>query len=86
MLFKPFLHLLRDGRLSALVGATAEFKSFYKLSYLAAAGEAGLLNRLASGPARATEGQKDGLKDSGRASLGYSPPCGFAFLCQRHLR
>ncbi|HTD13689.1 MAG TPA: hypothetical protein VK673_00825 [Chthoniobacterales bacterium] len=51
MPFKPFLRLLRDGRLSALLGAGAELKSFYKLTYLAAAGEAGLLNRLASGPA-----------------------------------
>ncbi len=51
MPFKPFFHLWRDGRLSALLGATAELKSFYKLTYLAAAGEAGLLNRLASGPA-----------------------------------
>jgi len=51
MSFKPFFRLLRDGRLSALLGATAELKSFYKLTYLAAAGEAGLLNRLASGPA-----------------------------------
>ena len=51
MPFKPFLRLLRDGRLSALLGAGAELKSFYKLTYLAAAGESGLLNRLASGPA-----------------------------------
>jgi len=51
MSFKPFLHLWRDGRLSALLGAGTELKSFYKLGYLAAAGEAGLLNRLASGPA-----------------------------------
>lgn len=51
MPFKPFVRLWRDGRLSALVGASAELKSFYKLTYLAAAGEAGLLNRLASGPA-----------------------------------
>ena len=51
MLFKPFFRLLRDGRLSALLGASAELKSFYKLTYVAAAGEAGLLNRLASGPA-----------------------------------
>jgi SAM-dependent methyltransferase len=51
MSLRPFLRLLRDGRLSALVGATGELKSFYKLSYLAAAGEAGLLKRLASGPA-----------------------------------
>lgn len=51
MAFKPFLRLWRDGRLSALLGATAGLKSFYRLTYLAAAGEAGLLNRLASGPA-----------------------------------
>lgn len=51
MSLKPFLHLWRDGRLSALLGATAELKSFYKLTYLAAAGESGLLSRLASGPA-----------------------------------
>ena len=48
---KPFFRLLHDGRLSALVGATSELKSFYKLTYLAAAGESGMLNRLASGPA-----------------------------------
>lgn len=48
---KLFFRLLREGRLSALVGATSELKSFYKLTYLAAAGEAGLLNRLAAGPA-----------------------------------
>ena len=51
MSLKPFFHLWRDGRLSALVGAAGELKSFYKLSFLAAAGESGLLNRLASGPA-----------------------------------
>jgi hypothetical protein len=50
MFFKPFLHLMRDGRLNALRGVGAELKSFYKLTYLAAAGEAGLLNRLAAGP------------------------------------
>jgi hypothetical protein len=42
---------LRDGRLSARLGAGAELKSCCKLTYLAAAGESGLLNRLASGPA-----------------------------------
>jgi SAM-dependent methyltransferase len=51
MPFKPFFRLWRDGRLSALLDAAAQLKSFYKLTYLAAAGEAGLLNRLASGPA-----------------------------------
>jgi SAM-dependent methyltransferase len=51
MSFKPFLRLLCDGRLTALLGAGAELKSFYKLSYVAAAGNAGLLNRLAIRPA-----------------------------------
>jgi hypothetical protein len=51
MSIKPFFCLLRDGRLSALLGVGAELKSFYKLTYLAAAGEAGLLKRLANGPA-----------------------------------
>ena len=51
MPLKPFLRLWRDGQLSALLGVTGELKSFYKLTYLAAAGEAGLLKRLASGPA-----------------------------------
>lgn len=51
MPLKPFFRLLRNGQLFALLGAAAELKSFYKLTYLAAAGEAGLLNRLASGPA-----------------------------------
>ena len=50
MALKPFFLLLRDGRLTALLGVSAELKSFYKLTYLAAAGEAGLLNRLAEGP------------------------------------
>src|SRR5580704_10487532 len=50
MSFKPFLGLLRDGRLTALLGVGADLKSFYRLTYLAAA-EAGLLGRLATGPA-----------------------------------
>ena len=51
MFLKPFFRLLRDGRLAALQGVGAQLKPFYKLTYLAAAGEAGLLNRLAAGPA-----------------------------------
>jgi SAM-dependent methyltransferase len=51
MSFKPFFRLLRDGRLTALLGVGAELKSFYKLTYLAAAGETGLLTRLATEPA-----------------------------------
>jgi 4-hydroxy-2,2'-bipyrrole-5-carbaldehyde O-methyltransferase len=50
MSLKPFVQLMREGRLTALLSAGAEFKSFYRLSFLAAAGEAGLLSRLASGP------------------------------------
>jgi 4-hydroxy-2,2'-bipyrrole-5-carbaldehyde O-methyltransferase len=48
---KPFFRTLRDGRLTALLGVGAELKSFYKLTYLAAAAEAGLLKQLATGPA-----------------------------------
>jgi len=48
---RPLLRLLRDGQLTALRGVGADLKSFYKLTYLAAAGEAGLLRRLADGPA-----------------------------------
>jgi 4-hydroxy-2,2'-bipyrrole-5-carbaldehyde O-methyltransferase len=51
MLLKPFLRLLRDGRLTALMGVSGGLKPFYKLTYVAAAGEAGLLERLAGGPA-----------------------------------
>jgi 4-hydroxy-2,2'-bipyrrole-5-carbaldehyde O-methyltransferase len=51
MSFKPFFRLLRNGQLTAFLGVGANFKSFYKLTYLAAAGESGLLNRLAAGPA-----------------------------------
>lgn len=51
MSLKPFFALLRDGRLAALLGVGGKLNSFYKLTYLAAAGEAGLLTRLAQGPA-----------------------------------
>ena len=47
----PLLRLLRDGQLTALRGVGAELKSFYKLTYLSAAGEAGLLAQLAAQPA-----------------------------------
>ena len=50
-LFKPFFRLWRRGQLSALMGAVANLNSFYKLSYLAAAAQSGLLDRLACGPA-----------------------------------
>lgn len=51
MLLKPFLGLMRDGQLRALSGVGADLKSFYRLTFLAAAGEAGLLQKLAAGPA-----------------------------------
>jgi len=50
MSLRPFFRLLRDGRLAPLLGVGAQLKSFYKLTWLSAAGEAGLLNRLAAGP------------------------------------
>ncbi len=52
MPLKPFIRLIREGRLTALLGASADLKSFYRLTYLAAAAEAGLLSRLSSGPAK----------------------------------
>lgn len=51
MSLKPFFKLLRDGRLTALLSVGANLKPFYRLTYLAAAGEAGLLERLREGPA-----------------------------------
>lgn len=51
MLLKPFLGLMRDGQLRALSGVGADLKSFYRITFLAAAGEAGLLQRLGAGPA-----------------------------------
>ena len=50
MFIKPFIQMLRDGRLGALMSVGTELKSFYKLTYLAAAGESGLLRQLAAGP------------------------------------
>jgi SAM-dependent methyltransferase len=51
VLLRPFLRLLRDGRLTALRGVSTDLKSFYRLTYLAAAGECGMLGRLSAGPA-----------------------------------
>lgn len=51
MFLKPLVRMLRDGRLTALMGVGSQLKPFYKLTFLAAAGESGLLNRLAAGPA-----------------------------------
>lgn len=51
MLLKPLFQVIRDGRLSALTGVAGDLKSFYRLTYVAAAAEAGLLKQLAAGPA-----------------------------------
>lgn len=48
---RPLLRLWRDGRLTALLGAGTAMKPFYKLTYVAAAGEAGLLALLGAGAA-----------------------------------
>jgi 4-hydroxy-2,2'-bipyrrole-5-carbaldehyde O-methyltransferase len=70
MSLKPFLRLLRDGRLTALLGVGASLKSFYKLTYIAAAGEAGLLNRLENGPATLDSlAEFYGAVDHGRQTL-----------------
>lgn len=50
MSFKPFLNLAGEGRLTPLLSVGAALKPFYKLTFLSAAGEAGLLERLSAGP------------------------------------
>jgi 4-hydroxy-2,2'-bipyrrole-5-carbaldehyde O-methyltransferase len=70
MSFKPFFRLLRDGRLVPLLSIGAGLKSFYKLTYLAAAGEAGLLERLAAEPASFDAlAVFCGARDQGREAL-----------------
>ena len=51
MSFKPFLNLWRGGQLSALLGVGSQLKSFYRLTWLGAAADSGLLSRFATGPA-----------------------------------
>lgn len=51
MSLKPLVRMLRDGRLTALMGVGSQLKPFYKLTFLAAAGQSALLNRLAASPA-----------------------------------
>lgn len=51
MSLKPFIQMFHEGRLGALAGVGRELKSFYRLTYLGAAGDAGLLSRLVNGPA-----------------------------------
>lgn len=50
MSIKPLFRLQHDGRLTPLLAIGAGLRPFYKLTWLAAAGETGLLNRLAAGP------------------------------------
>jgi 4-hydroxy-2,2'-bipyrrole-5-carbaldehyde O-methyltransferase len=51
MSLSPLFRLFREGRLSALLQMGGDLKPFYRLTFLAAAGESGLLARLATGPA-----------------------------------
>lgn len=49
MSLKPFLDLQRNGRLKLLLSISAGLKNFSRLTFVAAAGESGLLVRLANG-------------------------------------
>lgn len=51
MSFRPFFRLVRNAQLAALVSVGSDLKAFYRLTYLAAAEESGLLEQLAAGPA-----------------------------------
>lgn len=51
MFIKPFLKLFKNDQLAALTGINALFKPFYKLTYLSAAKQGGLLDLLSQGPA-----------------------------------
>ena len=51
MSLKPLLHLLRNGQLGVLRGVSTELKSFYTLTFLAAAADAEILRQLANAPA-----------------------------------
>lgn len=51
MSIRPFFSLMREGRLTPVLAVGASLRSFYKLTYLAAAGDAGLLAKLGGGPA-----------------------------------
>ncbi len=47
----PFLTLLKEGKLRTAIRANALYRPFYKLSYLAALKNCGVMDRLSSGPA-----------------------------------
>lgn len=51
MSIKPFLKLLKNDQLATFTGINALFKPFYRLSYLSAAKQGGLLDLLSEGPA-----------------------------------
>jgi SAM-dependent methyltransferase len=50
MSIKPFLRLLKRNQLVPALAANALYKPFYKLSYLAALKNSGLMDRLSGGP------------------------------------
>ena len=50
MLIRPFLKLFRHAQLAALIQAGSLFKPFYKVLYLAAAKESGVLDLLSGQP------------------------------------
>jgi 4-hydroxy-2,2'-bipyrrole-5-carbaldehyde O-methyltransferase len=50
MSLEPFFSLAGAGQLTPLLSVGAALKPFYKLTFLAAAGETGLLGRLSAGP------------------------------------
>lgn len=52
MHIRPFLNLLRNKQLAAAMGLKALLKPFYRISYLVAARDSGLLDRLSGGPVR----------------------------------
>ncbi|WP_158628772.1 SAM-dependent methyltransferase [Dyella choica] len=51
MSIKPFLKLLKNDQLTAFTGVNILFKPFYRLAYLSAAKQGGLLDLLSEGPA-----------------------------------
>jgi hypothetical protein len=50
MSLKPFLKLIRNDRLLALMGGNALLKHFYQLSYIVAAKDCGLFDLLSDAP------------------------------------
>lgn len=70
MSFKAFVELQRDGRLGPLLGIGMALKPFYRIAFLAAAGESGLLALLARGPLTFESiAEHVGAQDQGREAL-----------------